>query len=37
VAVVPGTAFGAPGHERLSYACSLDTLEQAVDRIRGVL
>jgi aspartate aminotransferase len=37
VAVVPGTAFGAPGHERLSYACSLETLEQAVDRIRAVL
>ena len=37
VAVVPGAAFGAPGHERLSYACSLETLERAVDRIRGVL
>ena len=37
VAVVPGTAFGAPGHERLSFACSLETLERAVDRIRGVL
>ena len=37
VAVVPGTAFGAPGHVRLSYACSLDTLEEAVRRIAGVL
>ncbi|MGD9387976.1 MAG: pyridoxal phosphate-dependent aminotransferase [Gammaproteobacteria bacterium] len=37
VAVVPGAAFGAPGHERLSFACSLETLERAVDRIRGVL
>ena len=37
VAVVPGAAFGAPGHERLSFACSLETLERAVERIRGVL
>ena len=37
VAVVPGTAFGAPGHERLSYACSMETLEEAVRRIRSVL
>ena len=37
VAVVPGTAFGAPGHVRLSYACSLDTLEEAVRRIAGAL
>ncbi|HRP86402.1 MAG TPA: pyridoxal phosphate-dependent aminotransferase, partial [Gammaproteobacteria bacterium] len=37
VAVVPGTAFGAPGHLRLSYACSLDTLRAAVDRIAAAL
>mgnify|MGYP002620851211 CR=1 FL=1 len=37
VAVVPGTAFGGPGHERLSYACSLDTLKEAVRRIGAVL
>ena len=37
VAVVPGTAFGAPGHVRLSFACSLDTLKQAVERIAAVL
>jgi aspartate aminotransferase len=37
VAVVPGTAFGAPGHVRLSYACSLRTLERAVERIAAVL
>jgi len=37
VAVVPGSAFGAPGHERLSYACSMETLEEAVRRISGVL
>ncbi len=34
VAVVPGTAFGAPGYIRLSFACSLDTLKEAVARIR---
>jgi aspartate aminotransferase len=37
VAVVPGTAFGAPGHVRLSYACSLDTLREAVARIAAAL
>jgi aspartate aminotransferase len=37
VAVVPGTAFGAPGHVRLSYACSLETLQEAVRRIAAVL
>jgi aspartate aminotransferase len=37
VAVVPGTAFGAPGHLRLSYACSMDTLKEAVARIARVL
>jgi aspartate aminotransferase len=37
VAVVPGTAFGAPGHVRLSFACSLGTLQQAVERIAAVL
>ncbi len=37
VATVPGTAFGGPGHLRLSFACGLDMLEQAVERIAGVL
>jgi aspartate aminotransferase len=37
VAVVPGTAFGAPGHVRLSFACSLATLESAVARIAHAL
>ena len=37
VATVPGSAFGAPGHLRLSFACSLDTLEEAVQRISEVL
>ncbi len=33
VALVPGTAFGSPGHVRFSYAVSQDTLEDAVRRI----
>jgi aspartate aminotransferase len=37
VAVVPGSGFGAPGHMRLSFACSLNTLEQALERIARVL
>ncbi|GMU68682.1 MAG: aminotransferase [Steroidobacteraceae bacterium] len=37
VAVVPGSGFGAPGHIRISFACSMQTLEKAVDRIGRVL
>jgi aspartate aminotransferase len=37
VASVPGTAFGAPGYLRISYACSLETLEEAVNRLNRVL
>ncbi len=37
VAVVPGSAFGAPGHIRLSFACSLETLQKALERITRVL
>jgi len=33
VAMVPGSAFGAPGHIRLSYATSMENLEKAVERI----
>jgi aspartate aminotransferase len=33
IAVVPGTAFGAPGYIRISYAVSQDTLEDACERI----
>ena len=36
-AVVAGSGFGAPGHMRLSFACSLQTLEKAIERIRAVL
>ncbi|MCB1734994.1 MAG: pyridoxal phosphate-dependent aminotransferase [Gammaproteobacteria bacterium] len=37
VAVVPGSAFGAPGHVRISFATSLDNLNKAVDRIAAAL
>jgi aspartate aminotransferase len=34
VALVPGTAFGAPGHVRISFATSMENLEKAMERIR---
>ena len=37
VAVVPGSGFGAPGHMRISFACSMTTLEAALRRIERVL
>ncbi|MEM7054307.1 MAG: pyridoxal phosphate-dependent aminotransferase, partial [Pseudomonadota bacterium] len=37
VALVPGSAFGTPGHARFSFACSMETLEQAAERIGQVL
>ena len=37
VACVPGTAFGAPGYMRLSFACSMEMLEEALNRIKRVL
>ena len=37
VAVVPGSAFGAPGHFRLSFAASTETLKDALDRMRRAL
>lgn len=37
VAVVPGTDFEAPGHARLSYATSLDKVEEALRRIEALL
>ena len=33
IALVPGTAFGAPGHVRLSFAASLETLGEALARL----
>ena len=37
VALVPGTAFGAPGHIRLSFAASMATLESALARLDDFL
>ncbi len=37
VAVVPGTAFGAPGYIRLSYATSMAALEEALRRMAAVM
>jgi aspartate aminotransferase len=37
VAVVPGSGFGAPGHMRISFACSMETLEDALRRIARVV
>jgi aspartate aminotransferase len=36
VAVTPGTAFYTPGWLRLSYATSMENLEEAVGRIARV-
>ena len=36
LALVPGSAFGAPGHMRLSYAASMDTLEKAIERLKKI-
>jgi aspartate aminotransferase len=33
VAAVPGSAFGAPGHIRLSYATSMQNLKEGLSRI----
>ncbi|WP_136679543.1 pyridoxal phosphate-dependent aminotransferase [Neptunomonas sp. XY-337] len=37
VALVPGSAFGAPGNMRLSFATGLSTLEDAISRIKNAL
>jgi aspartate/glutamate/aspartate-prephenate aminotransferase len=37
VAVVPGDAFGAPDCIRISYAASLQTLQEAMNRICSAL
>jgi aspartate aminotransferase len=37
VAVVPGSGFGAPGHVRLSYACSMANIEDGVGRLGRAL
>ena len=37
VALVPGSAFGAKGYMRLSYATSMENLEMAIERLRAAL
>lgn len=37
LATVPGSAFHAPGHIRLSYAASMSELEDAIERLRRFL
>jgi len=37
VAIVPGSAFGAEGYIRLSFATSLEVLEDAINRIKQAL
>lgn len=36
VAMVPGSAFGAPGYIRMSFATSMTNLEKAIERIASV-
>lgn len=37
VAVVPGSAFGGPGHFRLSFAAATETLKDALERMQRAL
>lgn len=37
VAVVPGTAFGAPGYIRFSYATSMKNIQEGLNRIEAAL
>jgi aspartate aminotransferase len=37
IAVVPGTAFGACGYIRLSYAASMENIKNGIDRLASVL
>ena len=37
VALVPGTAFGAPGHLRVSFATSIEQLEEALNRMKSAM
>ena len=37
VALVPGSAFGTPGHMRLSYATSMENLQTAISRLAKAL
>ena len=37
VALVPGSAFGCPGHVRISIATSMENLEKALERIKSAI
>jgi aspartate/methionine/tyrosine aminotransferase len=37
LALVPGSSFGAPGTVRISYATSMEELEEAMDKLRSFL
>lgn len=37
LATVPGSAFGAPGHLRLSFACGLDDIREGTQRLARAL
>jgi aspartate aminotransferase len=37
IAVVPGDAFGAPGHVRLSYATSMENIKNGLDRLEQAI
>ncbi|MBI4356306.1 MAG: pyridoxal phosphate-dependent aminotransferase [Gammaproteobacteria bacterium] len=37
VAVVPGAAFGGPGHLRISFATGMETLKKAIEKLRMFL
>ena len=36
VAMVPGSAFGAPGYIRLSFATSMDNIKLSVEKLASV-
>ena len=37
VATVPGTAFGSPGHLRMSFACSREDIEAGTQALAAAL
>lgn len=37
IAVVPGSAFGAPGYIRLSYATSMEKIKKGIDSFENSL
>ncbi|KAA0446978.1 MAG: pyridoxal phosphate-dependent aminotransferase [Candidatus Thioglobus sp.] len=36
IALVPGSAFGAPGYVRLSFATSMDNIKIAIDKLKNI-